>query len=96
MKTFRIKLKCEKTFNNSFAFIFLKNCKHINLSYSVIEQATKFELSTLDEKMYTLSKVMKPLDFQLFDLRFKKFQSTDDIFFDLGDFYTQIKTIQDK
>ena len=93
MKTFRIKLKCEKTFNSSFQFIFLKNCKRIHLSYSPYDQSTNFELSTLDEKLYTLKKVMKPLDFQLFDLRFKKFQSTDELFFDLGDFSVKIELI---
>ena len=66
MKTFRIKVYNEETCRSSFEFIFLKNCKRINLSYSLLEQSTRFELSTIDEKLYTLSTTMKPLDFELF------------------------------
>ena len=95
MKTFRIKVYNEETCRSSFEFIFLKNCKRINLSYSLLEQSTRFELSTVDEKIYTLSTIMKPLDFQLFELKFKKFQSNDDLFFNLGNFSAQIETIQD-
>ena len=95
MKTFRIKVYNEETCRSSFEFIFLKNCKRINLSYSLLEQSTRFELSTMDEKIYTLSIIMKPLDFQLFELKFKKFESNDDLFFDLGNFSAQIETIQD-
>jgi hypothetical protein len=86
MKTFRIKVYNEDTCRSSFEFIFLKNCKSINLYYSQIEQSTRFELNTMDEKIYTLSTIMKPLDFQLFELKFKKFQSNEDLFFDLGNF----------
>jgi hypothetical protein len=49
----------------------------------------------MDEKKYTLSTTMKPLDFQLLELKFKKFQANDDLFFDLGNFSTQVETIQD-
>ena len=95
MKTFRIKLYNEETCRSSFEFILLKNCKRINISYSNIEQAAKFELDTLEEKSYSLSQSMRPFDFQLLDLRYNKFQSNDDLFFDLGNFIVKVKTIQD-
>jgi hypothetical protein len=65
------------------------------MSYSNIEQAAKFELNTLEEKTYLLSQIMKPFDFQLLDLRFNKFQSNDDLFFDLGNFVVKVETIKD-
>jgi len=95
MKTFRIKVYNEETCKSSFEFILLKNCKRINMSYSNIEQAAKFELNTLEEKTYLLSQIMKPFDFQLLDLRFNKFQSNDDLFFDLGNFVVKVETIKD-
>lgn len=95
MKTFRIKVNNKDAFRSSFEFILLKNCKRINMSYSNIEQAAKFELYTLEEKTYLLSQIMKPFDFQLLDLRFSRFQSNEDLFFDLGDFDVKVETIQD-
>jgi hypothetical protein len=65
------------------------------MSYSNVEQAAKIELDTLEEKYYSLSQSMKPFDFQLLDLRYNKFQSNDDLFFDLGNFVVKVKTIQD-
>lgn len=95
MKTFRIKLNNKETYRSSFEFILLKNCKQINMSYSILEQVAKFELYTLEEKSYSLSQIMKPFDFQLLELRFNKFKSNNDFFFDLGDFVVKVETIQD-
>lgn len=96
MKTFRIKLKSKQTFTHTFDFIFLEKCKKIDLKYSILGHFAHIELQTIDDKIYTLSRGMSNVDYQQFESRFKKFHSTDDIFFDLAAFSAELSTKEDQ
>ena len=95
MKTFRIKLKSKQTFTHTFDFIFLEKCKKIDLKYSISGLLAHIELQTIDDKIYTLSRGMTNVDYQQFESKFKKFHSTDDIFFDLAAFSAELTTSEE-
>lgn len=86
MKAFRIKLNPENTLKSSVDFIFLAKCKSINVDYSILKESAVVEIYTLNERFYTLTKYMNPVEFQVFASRMEKFQSREDLFFDLGEF----------
>jgi hypothetical protein len=94
MKAFRIKLKKEDSLTSSVDFIFLNKCKSIHVDYSLLEESALVEFQTIEQKKYLLKKSMTSIEFIAFDLKMKKFQSKDDLFFDLGEFVVKVESIQ--
>jgi len=90
MKAFRIKYCEENNLNNTFKFILLSECSNIKINYSVESQESLITIQTIQTNNYRFIKTMNHHEFILFEAKFLRFQNSDEIFFNLGDFYLTV------
>jgi hypothetical protein len=87
MKAFRIKVSQENNLNSRFRFLLLSECSILEINYNIENQESNITIQTIHTNHYTFSKKMNYLDFMVFEIKFLRFKDSDELFFNLGDFY---------
>jgi hypothetical protein len=87
MKAFRIKLSKVNSLDYKFKFLLLSECSMLKINYNIENQESQISIQTIHTNHYILSKKMNYLDFVLFEIKFLRFKDSDELFFNLGDFY---------